>query len=51
MEAATEAGRAPARAHLPFWVSLVEESCVEMKNDSLVLRWKMRLEGMLGQPL
>lgn len=45
-------GRAPLRRrHLPFWVSLVEESCVEMKKDSLVLRWKMRLEGMLGQPL
>jgi len=29
-------------------VSLVEESCVEMKKDSLVLRWKMRLEGLLS---
>lgn len=46
-------GRAAACGprRLPFWVSLVEESCVEMKKDSLVLRWKMRLEGMFGQPL
>ncbi len=36
---------------LPFCVSLVEESWVDIQRVSLVLRWNMRLDGMLGQPL
>lgn len=32
---------------LPFWVSLVEDSWVEIQKVSLVLRWKTWLDGTL----
>lgn len=36
---------------VPFWVSLVEQSCVETQKVSLGFLWKGRVEGRLRQLL